>query len=230
MDTIMKKNLILLLSAALLVLATGCEKTSQGLTRITYYPVISLQGDNPYVVQLGESYSEPGYTATLNGEDYTSNVEISSNVNSAVPGIYSVTYSATNPDGCSYSTTRDVYVLNPGGVANVYLAHCWMGARDYKGIPTVISPISDGVYEIDDMCGGFYYAGRYPGYEPTYDFHADTQFTLNEDGTFNVTKIGNWYFVGSFDYGNITGGYDFETGVFDYDFDGLRVTLTPFTL
>lgn len=230
MDTIMKKNLILLLSAALLVLATSCEKTSKGLTRITYYPVISLQGDNPYIVQLGESYSEPGYTASLNGEDYTSGVKVSSNVNSAVPGIYSVTYSATNPDGCSWSTTRDVYVLNPGGVANIYIAHCWMGAREYNGIPTVVKPISDGVYEIDDMCGGFYYAGRYPGYEPTYDFHADTQFTLNEDGTFNVTKIGDWYFKKSFDYGNITGGYDFETGIFDYDFDGLRVTLTPFTL
>lgn len=230
MDTIMKKNFILFLSAALLVLATSCEKTSQGLTRITYYPVISLQGDNPYIVQLGESYSEPGYTASLNGEDYTSGVKVSSNVNSAVPGIYSVTYSATNPDGCSWSTTRDVYVLNPGGVANIYIAHCLMGAREYNGIPTVIKPISDGLYEIDDMCGGFYYAGRYPGYEPTYDFHADTQFTLNEDGTFNVTKIGDWYFKGSFDYGNITGGYDFETGIFDYDFDGLRVTLTPFTL
>ena len=226
----MKKNFILFLSAALLVLATSCEKTSQGLTRITYYPVISLQGDNPYIVQLGESYSEPGYTASLNGEDYTSGVKVSSNVNSAVPGIYSVTYSATNPDGCSWSTTRDVYVLNPGGVANIYIAHCWMGAREYNGIPTVVKPISDGVYEIDDMCGGFYYAGRYPGYEPTYDFHADTQFTLNEDGTFNVTKIGDWYFKTSFDYGNITGGYDFETGIFDYDFDGLRVTLTPFTL
>ena len=230
MDTIMKKNLILLLSAALLVLATGCEKTSQGLTRITYYPVISLQGDNPYVVQLGGNYTEPGYSASLNGEDYTSGVIVDSNVNPAVPGIYSVTYSATNPDGCSWSTTRDVYVLNPGGIANVYIAHCWMGSRDYKGIPTVISPVSDGVYEIDDLCGGFYYAGRYPGYEPTYDFHADTQFTLNEDGTFNITKIGNWYFKGSFDYDNITGGYDFETGEFDYDFDGLRVTLTPFTL
>ena len=230
MDTIMKKNFILFLSAALLVLATSCEKTSQGLTRITYYPVISLQGDNPYIVQLGESYSEPGYTASLNGEDYTSGVKVSSNVNSAVPGIYSVTYSATNPDGCSWSTTRDVYVLNPGGVANIYIAHCWMGTREFNGIPTVVKPISDGVYEIDDMCGGFYYAGRYPGYEPTYDFHADTQFTLNEDGTFNVTKIGDWYFKTSFDYGNITGGYDFETGIFDYDFDGLRVTLTPFTL
>lgn len=226
----MKKNLILLLSAALLALATSCEKTSQGLTRITYYPVISLQGDNPYVVQLGGTYTEPGYSASLNGEDYTSGVKVDSNVNPAVPGIYSVTYSATNPDGCSWSTTRDVYVLNPGGVANVYIAHCWMGARDYKGIPTVISPVSDGVYEIDDMCGGFYYAGRYPGYEPTYDFHADTQFSLNEDGSFNILKIGNWYFKGSFDYNNITGGYDAETGIFDYDFDGLRVTLTPFTL
>ena len=65
----MKKNLILLLSAALLALATSCEKTSQGLTRITYYPVISLQGDNPYVVQLGGTYTEPGYSASLNGEE-----------------------------------------------------------------------------------------------------------------------------------------------------------------
>jgi hypothetical protein len=78
------------------------------------------------------------------------------------------------------------------------------------------------------MCGGFYYAGRYPGYEPTYDFHADTQFSLAEDGSFIIKKVGSWYFVGSFDYGNITGGYDAETGIFDYDFDGLRVTLTPF--
>ena len=149
-------------------------------------------------------------------------------MNSDVPGIYSITYSATNPDGYSWSTTRDVYVLNPGGVANVYLANSSMGSRQYKNIPTVIKPISDGVYEIDDMCGGFYYAGRYPGYEPTYDFHADTQFSLAEDGSFIIKKIGSWYFVGSFDYDNITGGYDAETGIFDYDFDGLRVTLTPF--
>ena len=65
----MKKNLILLLSAALLVMATGCEKTSKGVTKITYYPVITLQGDNPYVVQLGGGFTEPGYSATLDGED-----------------------------------------------------------------------------------------------------------------------------------------------------------------
>lgn len=230
MDTIMKKNLIFLLSAALMVLATGCEKTSKGLTRITYYPVITLQGDNPYVVQLGGQYTEPGYTATLNGEDYTDNVQTSSNVDSSVPGIYSVTYSATNPDGCSYSTTRDVYVLNPGGVANVYISNCWnnSGSRNYDNIPIVISPISDGVYEIEDLLGGYYFAGVYPGYEPTYNFHATVQFSLNEDGTFNVLKIYDWYFKGSFDYTNITGGYNPETGVFKYNFDGINVALTPF--
>ena len=151
-------------------------------------------------------------------------------MDSSVPGIYSVTYSATNPDGCSYSTTRDVYVLNPGGIANVYLSHCWMGTRDYTDLPIVISPVSDGVYFLEDLCGGFYCYGRYPGYEPTYDFHADAEFSLNEDGSFNIRKAGDWYFKGSFDYSNITGGYDSETGVFDYNFDGLRVTLTPFTL
>lgn len=224
----MKKYLIFLLSSALLVLATGCEKTSKGHTQIINYPVITLLGDNPYVVQLGGGYKEPGFTATLEGEDYSSKVTINSNVNPDIPGIYAVSYSATSPEGFSWTLNRDVYVLNPGGVANVYISHCWMGSRDYKNIPIVISPISDGVYELEDMCGGFYFAGRYPGYEPTYDFHGEVQFSLNEDGTFNILKIGNWYFKNSFDYGNITGGYNAETGIFDYDFDGLRVTLTPF--
>lgn len=224
----MKKNLILLLSAALMVFATGCEKTSQGHTQIVYYPEILLEGANPLVVQLGGGFEEPGYTASLNGEDYTSKVTTSSNVNSDIPGIYAITYRAETPDGYSWSVTRDVYVLNPGGVANVYLSTCKMGSTTFKNIPIVVSPVSDGVYEIEDMCGGYYFAGRYPGYEPTYDFHADTQFSLAEDGSFIIKKIGNWYFKNSFDYGNITGGFNAETGSFDYDFDGLAVVLTPF--
>ena len=113
----MKKHLIFLLSAALLVLATGCEKTSKGHTQIVNYPIITLLGDNPYVIQLGGGYKEPGYTATLEGEDYTSHVTVNSNVNPKIPGIYSVSYSASNSDGYSWTLNRDVYVLNPGGVA-----------------------------------------------------------------------------------------------------------------
>ena len=228
----MKKNLILLLSAALLVMATSCEKTSANHTLIVDYPIITLLGDNPYVIQLGGGYTEPGYTATLAGQDYTSHVTIDSNVNPDIPGIYNVSYSASNPDGYSWTLNRDVYVLNPGGVANVYLSNCWnnSGSRNYKNIPIVISPISDGVYEIEDLLGGYYFAGVYPGYEPTYNFHATVQFSLNEDGSFNILKSYDWYFKGSFDYSNITGGYDAETGLFKYNFDGINVALTPFTI
>lgn len=222
----MKTRILTTLCAAALLMTVGCSKTT-GLIDVTYYASIELEGANPYIITLGSSYSEPGYVATLNGEDITSQVVVNSNVDSSKPGIYSVTYTATNSDGFSSSSTRSVYVLNPGNIDNVYSSHCLMGAREYNNLPIVISKVSDGVYSLEDMCGGFYCYGRYPGYEPTYDFHADVTFSLNEDGTFNILTIGDWYFKTSFDYGNITGGYDAETGIFDYNFDGLSVTLTP---
>ena len=215
-----------MISAAALLLTVGCTKTT-GLIDVTYFAKIELAGDNPCIVNLGGSYTEPGFTATLNGEDISSQVQVDSNVDTSKPGIYSVIYTAVNADGFSSSSTRKVYVLNPGNIDNVYSSHCWMGTRDYNNLPIVISKVSEGVYALEDMCGGFYCYGRYPGYEPTYDFHADVTFSLNEDGTFNILTIGDWYFKTSFDYTNIAGGYDAETGVFDYDFDGLRVTLTP---
>ena len=222
----MKNRILTILCAAAVVVVAGCTEKVDPID-ITYYADIQLEGANPYVVQLGESYTEPGFTALLGGEDYSSNVTISSDVDTSSPGIYSVTYSAVNPDGFASSVTRDVYVLNPGGIANVYNSYCYMGTRAYN-VVIVISEVGDGVYEIEDLCGGFYCYGRYPGYEPTYDFHAEATFTINEDGSLNILSAGNWYFKTSFDYDNITGGYDAETGVFDYDFDGLGVVLTPF--
>ncbi len=226
----MKKNLISIFSIVLVLLSAGCKKESEGVTEVMDYVNIQLLGDNPYVSLLGGDYEEPGFTATYKGQDYSSNVTVKSNVNPTYPGIYSVTYSAKNPQGYDYPVTRDVYVLNPGGVANIYLATCQMGSTVFRNIVTVVSEVSKGVYQIDDLCGGYYYAGRYPGYEPTYNFHATTTFTLGEDGSINVLKANSWYFVNSFDYSNISGGFDFETCVFDYDFDGLKVKLIPFEL
>ena len=69
-----------LVALAALTLASCEKKASEGLTRVTYYPELQLKGDNPYVIQLGGSYTEPGYVATLNGEDITGTVTTSSNV------------------------------------------------------------------------------------------------------------------------------------------------------
>lgn len=224
----MKKSLYLIVCAAALFVLGSCQKlTTEGMTRTTYYPVLDLEGDNPYVVVLGGSYVEPGFTATLNGEDVSDGVSISSDVDTSAPGIYSVTYSAVNEDGFSASINRDVYVLNPGGIDNVYSSHARMGTRDYQNLPIVITKVGADTYMIEDLCGGFYCYGRYPGYEPTYDFHAETVFTINADNTISLVAAGPWYFKNSFNYDNFTGTYDPETGVIDYDFDDLLVTLTP---
>lgn len=226
----MKKNLTLILAAALLVIATSCEKTSLGHTFITTYPTITLLGDNPLIAQLGEEFEDPGFTAVLDGQDWSSNVNVASDVDSSYPGIYSMTYSTVSKEGFPFSVVRDVYVLNPGGIPNIYISRARnaSGTRDYKNIPIVITEESEGVYLLEDLLGGYYFAGVYPGYEPTYDFHAEVKFSINEDGSFNILEAGDFFFKSSFDYDNITGGYNAETGVFDYNFDGILVTLTPY--
>lgn len=228
MDGFMKKNIIIILAVALSLLAVSCKKESAGVTRITYYPTITLKGDNPFVMSKGGSFNDPGYAAEMNGQDVTAQVKVdASGVDTSTPGVYSVSYSMVNADGFPSTVTRDVYVVNPGAIDNVYAGECWMGARHYYDLPIVISLYQEGVYLIDDLCGGFYCYGRYPGYEPTYDFHADTLFSLDDDGNIIVVAAGSWYFKSSFDYENITGGYDFESGIFEYDFDGLGVKLVP---
>ena len=224
----MKKSLYLIVCAAALLVLGSCQKlTTEGMTRTTYYPIIELEGDNPYVISKGGSYSEPGFIATLNGEDVSSSVKIESDVNTNELGIYTVSYSAVNPDGFSAKETRSVYVTNPGHFDNIYLSSCKMGSRSYADLPIIISEYAPGVYLIEDLCGGYYCYGRYPGYEPTYDFHAEALLVVEDDNSLSIVGKGSWYFVNSFDYSNFYGSYDPETGIIDYFFDDLYVTLVP---
>lgn len=234
----MKKNIFSILAALSVLMLVSCdllprpdaEKDSYGLTGMTYYADIQLNGDNPYVVSLGEPFVDPGYTATLQGKDVTSQVIVNSNVNTETFGVYSVTYNVVNPDGFTYLVVRDVYVLNPGHIDNLYVSNCRMGNNNFKNITIVINKVREGVYEIEDLCGGYYFAGRYPGYEPTYNFHATTRFSINEDNTIQILDYDSWYFVKSFDYENFEGTYDPETGILDYYFDGIYATLVPFSV
>ena len=52
---------------------TGCN--TEDLTT----PTIVLEGDSPYYIVLGETWEEPGYTATDNEDgDITANVKVDS--------------------------------------------------------------------------------------------------------------------------------------------------------
>lgn len=223
------KKYILILCAAVAVFSTSCTKKTTGLIGRTYFAEIKLQGDNPYVVQLGENYVEPGFTATLNGEDISGEVTTSSTVDTSSPGIYSVTYTATNQDGFSSSVSRDVYVLNPGGIPNVYISHCSYGTRSYQ-VPFVVKEVSPGVYEFEDLFGGFYCYGRYPGYEPAYDFHCEAIISVTPDNTLVLEDYDTgWYFGGSWDYDSFEGTYDPTTGIISLSIEGnFIVVLHPF--
>ena len=180
----------------MLLSVSSCQKklASEGLTSITYYPVITLEGGS-VVMSVGATYSEPGYSALLNGEDVTKDVKVSDNIDNTTFGNYTVTYSIVNSDGFSSSTSRDVMVVNENSFANFYYSEVRnaTGTRHYYDAPITIEELGNGNYEISDLIGGLYFYGIYPGYEPTYDFHAECEIALDSDNNITLIEEGDWY-------------------------------------
>jgi hypothetical protein len=77
-------------------------------------PVITLTGANPFSVNQGSAYVEPGATASDNVDgDITANIVTNNTVNTAVAGIYTVTYNVTDSQGnAAPEATRTVNVLD----------------------------------------------------------------------------------------------------------------------
>lgn len=80
----------------------------------TEAPVITLNGDNPMELEVGEVYEEPGATAEDNVDgDLTDEIEISGEVNTEEPGEYTVTYTVSDAAGNEATETRTVHVVEP---------------------------------------------------------------------------------------------------------------------
>lgn len=74
-------------------------------------PELSLLGDAQITLTSGTPFTEPGYTATDNCDgDLTPLVRVDGNVNVAVPGTYTLTYTATDAYGNITTATRTVIV------------------------------------------------------------------------------------------------------------------------
>ena len=221
------KTMALLLTVILLA---GChENTTEGVPKITYYPSITILGDATVIVNQGTVYTDAGCKVELNGEDVTTDAVITSNVDTNKPGIYSVSYAATNEDGFSVSAERSVFVVNTSSFASVYWGESEYGTRHYYDAPILITDRGNGTYLIDDLAGGFYFNGRYPGYEPSYDFHLEAVLELNADNSISLQAVGSWYWDGT-DMELISGSFDPDTQTItmELDFGGtpLYVTLT----
>lgn len=113
---------IIAASALLLVTSTGCKKKGcmdQNAVNYNaeakkddgtckYIPTITVNGNNPENINVGDNYTDAGATAT-NKDGSTVNVLTNSQVDATTKGTYLVTYTATNENG-SATATRTVNV------------------------------------------------------------------------------------------------------------------------
>lgn len=207
----MKKNIIyaMLLALGVITLAS-CDKDTEGLSRITTYAVLEMNGESFVKVNVGGSFNDPGCVATMGGEDVTDQIQVNSNLDTSKPGFYNVNYVVYNDDGFPASASRTVMVVDPNNFAGVYLGESEFGSRHYYDAPINITKRADGTFLIDDLAGGFYCYGRYPGYEPTYDFHLEAILQLNADNTIEVLAQGSWYWGDPME--DVSGSYDPATG------------------
>lgn len=151
-----------------MVATTSCDDAEYNDIKITYYPQITLDGNSTHVVKIGSPYIDPGYTAIMRGEDVTSQVVVESDVDVDTPGAYTVTYTMTNEDGFSASTSRLVIVSDcdsplESGVEGDYTTdpasyRLRSGATVKYGDSFDISLtyLGMGIYEVSDLLGGFY--------------------------------------------------------------------------
>ena len=101
-----------------------------GFLKYTYTdqpPVIVMFGSSPMSLELGDTFYDPGAQATDEDESAIT-VNASSNVNTAVIGQYSVTYSGTDSENQTTTVTRTVNVVadaNPPVVTLVGDSHIY---------------------------------------------------------------------------------------------------------
>lgn len=189
----MKRKIFYLMILALTVVAfSSCSKDEYNDTRITYYPTLTMSGDNYMSWAKGAQFKDPGYKCILNGEDVTGQVTIKSNVDVTKSGLYTVVYSFTNADGFSSSLTRTVFVADASDAVEGLYKVDPSSYRMASGKQTLYSSFGKDMYievlkngsnySVTDFIGGFYDQGK--GYGT--DYALSGQMTVANDGKISI--------------------------------------------
>src|SRR5687767_11122452 len=101
---------ILIITILLGCLASSCDKESEGISRETQLPVITLTGPAYLSIKPGGTFVDPGVKATEAGKEIP--VQSTGTVNAAKEGVYQISYSAINSDGFPATASRTVVVAN----------------------------------------------------------------------------------------------------------------------
>ena len=162
----MKKNILFMALAVASFALTSCsDDTSEGKSRITYYPTIELTGGDFCVTEKGKAFTDPGFVSIMGGEDVSDKVVVTGSVDTNKSGLYTLTYTtAKNSDGFGASASRTVFVLDPNDAAEGVFMNQASGNRIYNGntvaygrdFRVIVYSNGDGTYSVDDLFGGWY--------------------------------------------------------------------------
>lgn len=153
MQTMKRINGLVWIFLLPLLVITGCKKESTkdiSTTVKVSFPEITLNGPALQIVAMGAVYSDAGAKLKDDITGVITDIQpTSSNVNTAAPGLYSVTFTASNANGFETSVTRLVAVAGTTGTTNRQGRYL----RTATGVSCFISKLADGVYELKNPAG-----------------------------------------------------------------------------
>lgn len=127
----------------------SCSEERPIESKITYFPTFEVSGDEYLLVQSGVAFNDPGVVAKSGDSELP--VSKTGTVDPNQPGVYKLSYSATNSDGFDASTDRYVIVTeDPDLIINSDLSGSYTRDSNPAHIMT-LTKITDGVYEADDI-------------------------------------------------------------------------------
>ncbi len=176
----MNNRISTLFCCILIALGFGCnDKDIPTTSRITYFPDFIFEGENRYDIGCGESFTLPPTRVEEEGTEIDFNTSISglyfnqtdggTLVNSEIPDLYSVEYSAVNKDGFEGTAERIVNVKPCNGdlvtsIEGSYHSTVLRGGKadpQYENLgPIYLADLGDNVYGISHAVGGYYDYGR----------------------------------------------------------------------
>lgn len=138
MKSLYKKVLVL---AILTIGISSCSPEDPIESTITNYATFEILGDQYTFIQQDEMFEDPGVVAKSGNE--TLEVEVSGSVDTSTPGVYQITYSATNSDGFPASIIRYVAVGDKTTASARDLSGTYLAGNGGKN---EVSKIADGFY------------------------------------------------------------------------------------
>lgn len=132
-----------------LLFACQPDKSTEDISGITFFPVITLKGNQWEQVTVGTKYADPGVDVKEGEADITA--KVTGAVDEATPGVYTLRYDAVNKDGYSSTEYRYVGVIDPA-VKTIDITGAYKRNAGEMGISNV-KKISGNLYYTDNIGG-----------------------------------------------------------------------------